>query len=155
MSVYNPGRFVKFSNRIISALLRLGAPLGPMALLTVAGRVSGNPQSTPVTLNPDGAGWKLTAAYGVGDWVKNLRVAGKAMLTIRGRQVNVVATELPPIEAAPHLRQIWADAGRTTRKMLAPYYDTPVDAPIEAWLREAERHPMFRLEPSSAEASSR
>lgn len=144
---YNHPRTVKFYNRIIGALLRLGTPLGPMALLTVAGRTTGKPRSTPVAVNPDEDGWKLTATYGVGDWVKNLRAAGKAILTVRGRRVHVLATEVPPKEAAPLLRQIMADAGSTTRRMLAPYYDTPVDGPIEAWEEEATRHPMFRLKP--------
>ena len=152
VTFYNHPAVVRFYNRIIAVLLRLGAPMGPMALLTVAGRTTGKPRSTPVALNPDGTGWSLTAAYGVGDWVKNLRAAGEATITRRGRRVHVIATELHPREAAPHLRQIWASTGSATRKMLAPYYDTPDDAAIEAWEREAERHPMFHLRPTASAA---
>jgi deazaflavin-dependent oxidoreductase (nitroreductase family) len=148
VKVYNHPRVVKAYNRIISALLRFGVPLGPMALLTVDGRTTGKPRSTPVALRPDGTGWKLTAAYGVGDWVKNLRAAGAATLTVRGRRIQVIATEIAPRAAAPLLRQILADAGPTTRRMLAPYFDTPVDGAIQAWEAEAERHPIFHLEPA-------
>lgn len=145
---YNHPRIVKIYNRIISVLLRLGVPMGPMALLTVAGRTTGRPRSTPVALHPNEAGWRLTAAYGVGDWVKNLRAAGEATLTIRGRRVRVVAAEIAPSEAAPLLKQTLAAAGPTTRSMLAPYYDTPIDAPLQAWEAEAARHPMFQLKPA-------
>lgn len=138
---------MRVSNRIITVLLRLGAPLGPMALLTVVGRRSGRPRTTPVAVERDGAGWRLTAAYGVGDWVKNLRAAGEATLTIRGRRIPVVATELSPEQAAPQLRELWATAGPTTRALLADQFPTPVSAPVAAWVQEAERHPVFSLAP--------
>jgi deazaflavin-dependent oxidoreductase (nitroreductase family) len=118
-----------------------------MVLLTVTGRVTGAPRSTPVAVTPNDGGWTLTAAYGVGDWVKNLRAAGDATLTARGRRIRVRAFEIPPTHAAPRLRRILADAGRTTRRIIAPYYTTPVDASLQAWEAEAARHPMFRLEP--------
>ena len=35
---------------IVKGLLRLGVPMGPMVLLTVRGRKSGQPRTTPVDL---------------------------------------------------------------------------------------------------------
>src|SRR2546429_8490393 len=42
--------FVPFFNRIVQRLLRLGAFMGPNALLTVRGRRTGQPRSTPVAV---------------------------------------------------------------------------------------------------------
>jgi len=39
---------VRITNRIVVPLLRLGVPIGPMYLLTVTGRQSGLPRTTPV-----------------------------------------------------------------------------------------------------------
>ena len=147
MKVYRHTRFMRMANGVISTLLRLGLPMGPMALLTVPGRESRLPRSTPVALAVENGGWRLGAPYGPVDWVKNLRKAGEAIITIRGRQVRVVATELTPVEAAPHLRQALAEVNRSTRRVLSPYFDTQVDAPLEAWMAEATLHPMFRLVP--------
>jgi deazaflavin-dependent oxidoreductase (nitroreductase family) len=70
-------KYARFYNPIVTFLLRLGVPMGPQALLTVPGRNSGLPRTTPVALNPHGAGWLLVSVYGQVDWVKNLRAAAK------------------------------------------------------------------------------
>jgi len=133
------------ANKIVSRLIRIGLPIGPMAVLTVPGRRSGEPRSAPIALTPAGGGWRLIAAYGVVDWVKNLRHAGSATITVRGRTFPVTARELAPEEAAPLLRESLVTAGPMTRRMVGPYFTAAVNDPFEAWLAESRRHPVFIL----------
>src|SRR6266545_4930836 len=95
---------VRLSNAIVTALLRSGVSLGQMTLLTVPGRKSGLPRTTPVTIGErDGRRW-LIAPFGEVNWVRNLRAAGKGTLT-RGRRSEAVSVvELPTEEAAAVLK---------------------------------------------------
>jgi deazaflavin-dependent oxidoreductase (nitroreductase family) len=64
---------------IIKRLLRAGTPMGPMILLTVRGRTTGQPRTTPVDLlERDDRRW-LVATHGGANsnWVRNLRAAGE------------------------------------------------------------------------------
>jgi deazaflavin-dependent oxidoreductase (nitroreductase family) len=92
-------------NLIIRALLRLGVSPPHTYLLTVRGRKTGKPYSTPVTLvEENGERW-LVSPYGEVDWVRNARAAARVMLS-RGRQTeNVLITELRSEEAAPVLKK--------------------------------------------------
>ena len=139
---------------MVTMLLRLGIPVGKMALLTVVGRRSGLPRVTPVAIAPDPRGWRLVAAYGVVDWVKNLRAAGTAHVERGRKTVAVVVTELSPQEGAPLLQQSMCDVGPITRSVVGKYFDADVDAPLVEWVAEAERHPVFILEPVIQESSA-
>ena len=147
MSEFRPGFGLRFGNRVVSFLLRAGLPVGSMALLTVKGRKSGASRTTPVAIAPLDGGWRLVAAYGIVDWVKNLRVAGSAHIERGGKTFEVNAIELVPEEAAPLLQQSLREVGPITRSAVGKYFDTAVDAPIEEWVLEAERHPVFILQP--------
>ncbi len=135
---------LNFADRIgdamLMALLRAGVKIGTMSLLTVRGRKSGQPHTVPVLLvEQDGERW-LVAPYGVVHWVRNIRAAGTATLT-RGRRSEAISvTEIPAQEAAPVLKQylLKATAAR-------PYFDATKDSPLEAFEREAARHPVFRI----------
>ena len=69
-----PG-FVRVGNAVVMTLTRLGVPLGAMALLTVRGRKSGQPRTTPVAVIEQDGDRYLIAAYGIVDWVRNLRAS--------------------------------------------------------------------------------
>ena len=94
-------KYAKLYNAIVSFLLRLGLPMGPQALLTVTGRRSGLPRTTPVAINRSGDGWHLISVYGRVDWVWNLEAAGRALITRRLQRFQVTARQLTPDEAAP------------------------------------------------------
>lgn len=130
----------RIGDALFMALLRAGVKIGTMSLLTVRGRTSGQPHTVPVLLvEQDGERW-LVAPYGVVQWVRNIRAAGTATLT-RGRRSEAISvTELPAQEAAPLLKQylLKATAAR-------PYFDVAKDAPLEAFEREAPRHPVFKI----------
>jgi deazaflavin-dependent oxidoreductase (nitroreductase family) len=136
---------LRIPNRIVGRLIRLGVPMGPMAIITVPGRRSGQPRSVPIAVAPHAGGWRLVAAYGVVDWVKNLRAAGTGTLTFRGKSFPVRAHELAPPEAAVLLRESMATAGRMTLRMVGPYFSASPDDPISAWEAETARHPVFLL----------
>lgn len=70
----------------------------PNAVLTVVGRRSGLPRSTPLLCIPDGETWLIAGSYFGGPdmpmWVGNLRAAGEAEIRWERREIPVTATEL-------------------------------------------------------------
>lgn len=74
----------RLGSRMMALLIRVGAPFGSMALLTVPGRRTGKLRSTPVAVTPHGGGWRLLSVHGESDWARNLRAAGEGTLAIRG-----------------------------------------------------------------------
>jgi deazaflavin-dependent oxidoreductase (nitroreductase family) len=141
-------KYARFYNPIVSFLLRLGLPMGPQALLTVTGRRSGLPRTTPVAINRNGDGWHLISVYGRVDWVRNLEAAGRALITRRLRRFRVTARQLTPDEAAQVLRETLSTANPFIRSLLGLYFDADPKDPLEAWLEEAARHPVFLLTPA-------
>jgi deazaflavin-dependent oxidoreductase (nitroreductase family) len=95
-----PG-WLRPANRIVRAASRLGLPLGTIQVLTVPGRRSGSPRSTPVSpLTLSGRRY-VVAALPHSDWARNVRAAGHAVLA-RGRQRTAVTlTEV----TGPELRR--------------------------------------------------
>lgn len=90
--------------RLNVALLRRGLRVGSQALLTVPGRRSGQPRSTPVSLATVAGRRYIVAAFADADWVANVRAAGAGTLT-RGRVIEPVAlVELPAAERGPILQ---------------------------------------------------
>jgi deazaflavin-dependent oxidoreductase (nitroreductase family) len=98
--------FVRFLNPVFKSLLALGVPMGPDVLLTVRGRRSGLPRSTPVAVAEiDGRLW-LVSPWGEVDWVRNLRAAGHATITSGRRKHQVTATELAGESAVSFFRDV-------------------------------------------------
>jgi len=90
-----PG-FVGFFNPLARRLLGAGVPMGPNALITVRGRKSGLDRTTPVALvEIDGKRWVI-GTFGETNWVRNLRAAGRATLTVGRRVEKVKVVELSP-----------------------------------------------------------
>jgi deazaflavin-dependent oxidoreductase (nitroreductase family) len=137
----------RMENALITTLLRAGVKMGTTSLLTVHGRNSGRPHTVPVILiEQDGERW-LVAPYGVVQWVRNIRAAGTATLT-RGRCSETISvTELPAQEAAPILKEYLLHVSGGVRS----YFDAKRDSPIEAFEREALRHPVFRITPMESQ----
>ena len=81
--------FVPVGNKITMALARAGVKLSgpgvffgnyPMYLLTVRGRKSGQPRTVLIAaIQRDGKRY-VSSPYGIVDWVRNLRAAGKAVI---------------------------------------------------------------------------
>jgi deazaflavin-dependent oxidoreductase (nitroreductase family) len=92
-------------NKFMMAVQRLGIPTGPAMVLTVPGRKSGRPRSTPMTPFKFQGGLYVVAGYPGADWAANARAAGTGTLTRgrRSRQVRIV--ELTAEQARPVLRE--------------------------------------------------
>jgi deazaflavin-dependent oxidoreductase (nitroreductase family) len=134
----SPGR--RAANRLVRLLLKLGLMPGPTYLLTVPGRRTGRPLSTPVTLVEEGGERWLVAPYGDVAWVRNARVAGQVTLS-RGRHAETVPIrELGAADAAPVLQRYV-----TRVPITRPYFDVTPDSPLAAFEAEASRHPVFAL----------
>ena len=98
--------FVRMTNGLVSRLGRLGVPLGPNTLLTVRGRKSGVPRTTPVAIvKVAGRRW-IQSPFGEVQWTRNLRAAGEATLTTGRRVEEVSAVSLSRDEAAAFYRDI-------------------------------------------------
>ena len=100
-----PPRYLKPMNKVMMAVQKLGIPTGPAMVLTVPGRKSGQPRSTPMTPFELDGGLYVVAGYPGADWAANARAAGSGTLARgrRSRQVNIV--ELTAEQAGPVLRE--------------------------------------------------
>ena len=93
---------MRVAGRAIGFLLLRGVRLGPMMLLTVRGRRTGQPRTNPVDLfERDDRRW-LVSTHGAGDsnWVRNLRAAGEGTLARGKHRLSFTAVELEPGDAA-------------------------------------------------------
>ena len=105
---YRLGLWRRLVNWLIRVLLRLGASPPHTYLLTVRGRKSGQPYSTPVTLvEENGERW-LVAPYGKVGWVRNARAAGEVTLARGRRFESVRILELATEDAALVLKKYLA-----------------------------------------------
>lgn len=77
-------------------------------VLAVAGRRSGVPRRTPVTLHEDNGTRYIVGGFPGADWVRNVRAADYAVLTIYGCDERVLLVELDAESAEPILR-VWPD----------------------------------------------
>ncbi len=125
-------------NALVSVLARLG--VGPIHLLTTRGARSGRPHTVPVVpVDHDGKRW-LVATYGPVAWVRNVRAGGRVSLRY-GRTTRQYATrEATAAEAGPVLKRYVAVATKARAQ-----FDAAPDAPVEDFVAEADRHPVFEL----------
>lgn len=98
-------RWLKPANRIYKALLRRGVVIWKehAVVLTVTGRTSGKPRSTPVTPMHVAGNRYVVAVYPGADWVRNVRADNAATVTEGRRTERVRLLELPPELAGPVL----------------------------------------------------
>lgn len=130
----------KLANALMSGMLRIGVAPKTTSLLTVRGRRSGEPHSMPVNPVTDGSRRWLVAPYGEVAWVHNVRAAKQVTLS-RGRHSETLrAVEVSSEAAAPVLKRYVAGVAITR-----PYFDAGPDDPIERFVAEASRHPVFEL----------
>ena len=98
-----PPAWLKPMNKVMMEMQKLGIVAGPVRVLTVPGRKSGQPRSTPVTpfvLHES----RYVVGYPRTDWVLNARAANTGTI-MRGRKAERVAfAELSAEQARPVLR---------------------------------------------------
>ncbi|TMD51792.1 MAG: nitroreductase family deazaflavin-dependent oxidoreductase [Chloroflexi bacterium] len=132
---YRVPRWVPIFNTFARPLLAVGVPMGPDVLITVRGRRSGLPRTTPVTLCEFAGRRGVISPFGETDWVRNLRAAGRATVTFGRSSEEVVAVELGQAEAVEFIRDVIAPLARNSRLggWFVRYVDRiDVDSPGEA-----------------------
>ncbi len=138
--------WVTVFNPVAKVLLAARVPLGFNGLITIRGRTSGLPRTTPVAIiSVDGRRW-IWSPWGEVHWVRNLRAAGHATITIRGRKTEVSATEL---DMAQRVAFFGDTLGGIARKIplgvrfIRVLDGVDLNRPSEA----AEGRPVFELHP--------
>lgn len=144
MTTHVPG-YVGLFNPIARRVLKTGALLGPNALITVRGRKSGEPRTTPVALvEIDGRRWVI-GTFGDTNWVRNLRAAGEATVSVGRRREDVKASELVGEERVSFFRDVLTPYVKRLRigTLLLSVLGAKdiVDDPAAA----AEKRPVFEL----------
>jgi deazaflavin-dependent oxidoreductase (nitroreductase family) len=107
--------WVPYFNRVAKPLLALGVPMGPDVLITVQGRKTGLPRTTPVTICEYGGRRGLISPFGETNWARNLRAAGSATISFGRRRERVRAVELGHKEAAGFIRDVIVPIARESR----------------------------------------
>jgi deazaflavin-dependent oxidoreductase (nitroreductase family) len=109
-----PPRWVfSLFNPIARTLLAAGVPMGLNGLITVRGRKSGLPRTTPVAIIAVAGRRWVWCPWGDVQWVRNLRAAGCATVTVRRQQVEVRATELDQAERVAFFRDTLGPVARS------------------------------------------
>ena len=137
---YQVNSMVRFANRFMIRLNRWGIAAPNSYVLTVRGRKTGNTYSVPVLLVEEHRQRWLVSPYGEVSWVRNARAAGEVTLSRKGRSEVLKIHEASPQESAPILKQYI-----TRESIVRPYFDVRPDSPLEAFVAEAPRHPVFQL----------
>ena len=104
MSEFRPPRYLKPMNKFMMAVQKLGIPTGPAMVLTVPGRRTGKPRSTPMTPFEHDGGLYVVAGYPGADWASNARAAGSGTLSRGRRSRRVRIIELDAAQSRPVLR---------------------------------------------------
>lgn len=135
-----------FFNTIAKSLLTAGVPMGFNRLVTIRGRKSGLPRTTPVAIiEVSGRRW-VWAPWGEVQWVRNLRAAGRATITVRRRTEEVTAIELDPTERVGYFRDILGPLARSIPfgvRFIRIADGVDLNDPVKA----AEGRPVFELHP--------
>jgi deazaflavin-dependent oxidoreductase (nitroreductase family) len=143
VSGFPPG-YLKVANRMIVGLHRLGVP-APMPALTVRGRSSGRPQTTPVHPYEVNGQRYVVGGHAGSDWVKNARAAGEATLSYGRRHEQVRLVDLPESERGSILREFPTKVPRGVPMFFKA--GTVENASPEAFEAAAPRCAVFRIEP--------
>jgi deazaflavin-dependent oxidoreductase (nitroreductase family) len=91
---------------ITRPLLAAGVPLLFNGLITIPGRKTGQPRTTPVAIIAVGGRRWIWAPWGNSHWVRNLRAAGQATITYRRREERVTASELDESQRVGFFRDV-------------------------------------------------
>ena len=142
-----PPRGISVFNALAKPLLAAGIPMGFNGLLTVPGRKTGQPRTTPVAIiEVDGRRW-IWCPWGERHWVRNLRAAGRATIEVRRQTEHVTARELDAAERLVFFRDVLRPLARSMRGgmwFIRTFDGVDLDDPAAA----AANRPVFELRES-------
>ncbi len=104
-----------YFNAVAKPLLALGVPMGSDILLTVPGRRSGLPRTTPVTICEHGGRRGFISPFGETNWARNLRAAGRGTIRFGRRREEIRAVELDREEAVRFIKEVIAPIAAESR----------------------------------------
>src|SRR5215472_3738865 len=107
-----PPRWVSLFNRIAKPLLAARVPMLFNRLVTIRGRTTGIPRTTPLTVIEIGGRRWVWSPWGEVNWVRNLRAAGRATIEMRHGKEEVIATELDPTQRVAFFRDVLGPLAR-------------------------------------------
>ncbi len=143
-----PPGWLKPLNKLLMVMLRLGLPISrheAPVVLTVAGRKSGKPRSTPITpMVVDGKRFVVNGYPGA-DWVGNVRAADSVTLTQGRRCERVRMVEVALEDARPVLRAF--PSAVPTGVQLMKRAGVLTDGTPDECAGLAGRLPVFRIDP--------
>jgi len=123
--------------------------MGPMVLLTVRGRKSGEPRTTPVDLFENAGRSFLVSTHRQenSNWVRNLRVAGEGVLQRGHSRRTITVVELPQEAAGAVLKEVLAPrlALPVRGFVLRRTFSLPPEAPMPSFIDAARSHPVFEI----------
>ncbi|RSM43426.1 nitroreductase family deazaflavin-dependent oxidoreductase [Amycolatopsis balhimycina DSM 5908] len=137
-----PGKSTDIFNKVVAKLTELGVSVWGSRVLTVVGRKSGEPRSTPVNLlTVDGVRY-LVAPRGETQWVRNLRAAGQGTLRVGRRVETFTFRELGHDEKPGILRAYL----KRWKFEVGVFFDGVDDKASDEKLREiAPGYPIFEI----------
>lgn len=140
-----PPRWLRVFNRIVVGMRHLGLAMGPVHVLTLRGRRSGRPRTTPVSpLTVDGKRY-VVGGFANGDWVANARASGDGVLARGRRTERVRLVEVSPEERIPVMRAFPVEVpGGVPMLRKAGIVD---GATPDAFERGASKVAVFRIDP--------
>ncbi len=142
---YRLGPARRAINMVMTAMVRAGLGSKSTYLLTTTGRKTRQQRTTPVILVETGGERWLVSPYGMVGWVHNVRATPEVSLRRGRRTERLRAREVDPETAGPVLRQYLRNV-----RVTAPFFDAKPDDPVERFVAEAGRHPVFRLEEAAS-----
>jgi deazaflavin-dependent oxidoreductase (nitroreductase family) len=141
-----PGLPTRIFNRIVAMATKTGLSVAGSRTLTVVGRKSGEPRTTPVNpLEIDGVTY-LVAPRGTTQWVRNLRAAGEGELKLGRKTTRFRGEEVPDDKKLPILKAYldkWAWE-------VGAFFELEKDPSDESIRGIAHLHPVFRVHAADA-----
>jgi deazaflavin-dependent oxidoreductase (nitroreductase family) len=134
-------------NRVVQALQRAGVSPGPVRVLTVPGRRTGRPRSTPVSPVTFRGERYLVAGVPESDWVLNARASGRGDLARGRRHEPVRLTEVSDVPTKADLLRTYPEHVPVGVAMLRMLGVVRGGAPSDL-AAAADRVAVLRLDPA-------
>jgi deazaflavin-dependent oxidoreductase (nitroreductase family) len=137
----------RLGNHAMRAMSRIGLTMGPVCVLTVPGRRTGKPRSTPVSPLTVNGGRYVVAALPDSDWARNARAAGHAQLAQGRRHERVTLTEVTDSTLKEKVMRAYPREVPRGAPMFAQFGITSGPDP-DAFAAAASRVAVFEIRPA-------
>lgn len=139
--------WMKLGNAFARGLGAVGLTMGPVRVLTVAGRVSGRPRSTPVTPVEYGGREFIISMRGITDWEKNVRAAGVGSLAAGRKVRRVRLDDIVDDSLKKHVISTFATKVPAGTKFYVDFGIAP-DGSAEAMAEASDKISVFEITPA-------